>query len=88
MPADREEILRPMSFAVQYRRIDQTGSYDPWHTMAAFDVLGAAERYCDQQSSSTHAFFGVLQARPLIRPQTVCSSSKNQDIQVAQLQKS
>lgn len=39
--------LQNLTAVVQYRRKD--GGH-PWVTMAAFDVAGAAEKYCDQQS--------------------------------------
>lgn len=47
------EILEGLNYVIQYRRKDQTHSFDPWHAMAAFDVQGPAERYYEQQESST-----------------------------------
>lgn len=44
------ELLEGLTAVVQYRRKDQTDNFDPWHTMAAFDVVGAAEAYCNRQS--------------------------------------
>jgi hypothetical protein len=49
---EREELLRPLTAVVQYRRKDQTAFFDPWRTMAAFDVPGAAESYCKAQSET------------------------------------
>lgn len=49
----REDVLSSLNYVVQYRRKDQTKPFDPWHTMAAFDVEGPAQRYCEQQSSDT-----------------------------------
>ena len=51
MSFTRDDLLKSITSVVQYRRKDQTQAFDPWHTMAAFDVLGAAERYCADQSS-------------------------------------
>lgn len=43
-----EDIFEGLVAVVQYRRFDQTENFDPWHTMAAFDQPGPAERYRDQ----------------------------------------
>lgn len=32
---------------VQYRRAPESGEFDPWHNMAAFDSRGAADSYAD-----------------------------------------
>lgn len=43
MIVERDEALKKMVAAVQYRRKDQGG----WSTMASFDVEGIAESYCE-----------------------------------------
>lgn len=48
---DRDELLKGLTAVVQYRRKDQGEYFDPWHTMAAFDVPGPAERYCNSQAA-------------------------------------
>lgn len=47
-----QNALSGLCHVVQYRRKDQTDQFDPWHSMAAFDVLGAAEAYYEKQESS------------------------------------
>jgi hypothetical protein len=49
----RDDLLTGLNFVVQYRRHPDSGVYDPWHTMAAFDGQLAAERYYEKQSSDT-----------------------------------
>jgi hypothetical protein len=46
------DLLDGLNYVVQYRRKDQTHSFDPWHAMAAFDVQGPAEQYYEKQESS------------------------------------
>lgn len=46
-----DNLLDGLTHVVQYRRKDQTESYDPWHTMAAFDCEGAASVYCQRQGN-------------------------------------
>lgn len=48
-----DKLLEGLRFVVQYRRKDQTESFDPWHTMAAFDCGGPANTYFEKQSSDT-----------------------------------
>lgn len=44
-------MLASLTYAVQYRRQDQAQSFDPWHTMAAFDCEGAARAYFSKQGN-------------------------------------
>lgn len=47
------EFLDGLNYVIQYRRLDQTDNFDPWHTMAAFDVLGPARTYFEKQGNET-----------------------------------
>lgn len=49
-----DERLSALKAIVQYRRkeTDDWHGFDPWHTMAGFDVAGAAETYCAKQESA------------------------------------
>ncbi len=49
----RDEVIQELHFAVQYRQKDPSSGFDPWHTMAAFDVEGPAQTYCDKQGNET-----------------------------------
>lgn len=62
--ATREQALNGLQHAVQYRRKDQTDTFDPWHTMAAFDSELAADRYFKAQSSEMweYQLIGVPEA--------------------------
>jgi hypothetical protein len=42
-----------LNYIIQYRRKDQTDSFDPWHAMVAFDALGPAQMYFEEQGSDT-----------------------------------
>ena len=44
------EALHGLPHIIQYRRKDEA-TFDPWHSMAAFDSILAAERYYAAQSS-------------------------------------
>ena len=48
-----DDLLTGLRYVVQYRRKDWTVHFDVWHTMAAFDVEGAASFYCDKQGNDT-----------------------------------
>jgi hypothetical protein len=55
----REELLEAVHFVVQYRRKEGVNGwfgFDPWHTMAAFDVQGAAEAYCGRQGNEFYEY--------------------------------
>lgn len=57
MGADQmQNALSGLRHVIQYRRKDQTDSFDPWHSMAAFDVPGAAEAYYAKQGNDTYEY--------------------------------
>ena len=48
-----KDLYDGLTHVIQYRRKDQTETFDPWHTMAAFDGELSAAAYFKKQKSET-----------------------------------